>query len=246
VLKACLNGGVSRSEHAAVPITAAELAADAVKVRAAGAEAVHVHPRDGDGRESLDAAAVGAAVAAIRRACPGLPVGVSTGAWMEPDPARRVEAIAAWSPRHLPDFASVNAHEDGAARVARALSARGIGVEAGIWTPQAVDAYRAWDTPALRILVETMEDDPAAARATADAIIRLLGKDAPPILLHAEGAAVWPILRHAIRHNRDIRVGLEDTRTLPDGAPAPDNATLVVAAVSVRKNETREAGQEGL
>ena len=57
---------------------------------------------------------------------------------------------------------------------------------------------------------------------------------------------MWPILRHAIRHNKDIRVGLEDTRTLPDGAPAPDNATLVAAAVSIRENETREAGQEGL
>jgi uncharacterized protein (DUF849 family) len=246
VLTACLNGGVTRSEHAAVPITAAELAADAVKVAAAGAAAVHVHPRGGDGRESLDAAAVGEAVAAIRSACPGLPVGVSTGAWIEPDPAQRVAAIGAWSPRHLPDFASVNVHEDGAARVARALHDRGIGVEAGIWTPAAVDAYRTWDVPTLRILVEVMEDDPTEARANADAIIRRLEGEPPPILLHAEGPAAWPILRHAIRYNMDIRIGLEDTRTLPDGAPAPDNATLVAAAVGIRENERREAGQEGL
>jgi uncharacterized protein (DUF849 family) len=242
VLKACLNGGVTRSEHAAVPISAAELAADAVKVRAAGATAVHIHPRGEDGRESLDAAAVGEAVTAIRSACPGLPVGVSTGAWIEPDPARRVDAIGAW--RVLPDFASVNVHEDGAARVARALSARGIGVEAGIWTPAAADTYRTWDTPTLRILVEVMEADPADARRAADAIIRRLGTKR--VLLHAEGPAVGPILRRAIRYNMDIRIGLEDTRVLPDGAPAPDNATLVAVAADVRENERREAGQEGL
>ena len=242
MLKACLNGSVTRSEHLAVPITAAELAADAVEVRAAGATAVHIHPRGEDGRESLDATAVGEAVAAIRAASPGLPIGVSTGAWIEPDPARRIAAIGAW--RVLPDFASVNVHEDGAARVARELSARGIGVEAGIWTPMAADAFLTWDTPTLRILVEVMEADPAEALRNADAIIRRLRTRR--VLLHAEGPAVWPILRRAIRYNMDIRIGLEDTRTLPDGAPAPDNATLVAVAASIRENERCEAGQEGL
>ena len=249
MLKACLNGGVSPfASIAAVPITAAELAADAVKVRAAGADAVHVHPRDGDGRESLDAAAVGAAVAAIRRACPGLPVGVSTGAWMEPDPARRVEAIAAWSRRNLPDFASVNAHEDGAARRGAArCSARGIGVEAGIWTPAAVDAYRAWrhaDPPHPR-----RDDGGRPGRGAERTPTRSSASSARPRRRSSctpKAPRCGRSCVDAIRHNKDIRVGLEDTRTLPDGAPAPDNATLVAAAVSIRENETREAGQEGL
>ena len=43
---------------------------------AAGAEAVHLHPRRGDGDESLLAVDVGAAVTAVRQACPGTPVGV--------------------------------------------------------------------------------------------------------------------------------------------------------------------------
>ena len=45
-VKACLNGGRTRAEHHAVPQSAAELALDAVAARAAGAFAVHVHPRD--------------------------------------------------------------------------------------------------------------------------------------------------------------------------------------------------------
>ena len=61
-IKACLNG--SRP----APATPAELAAEAVGAVAAGAEAVHVHPSDATGRESLAADDIGAAVTAIRRA----------------------------------------------------------------------------------------------------------------------------------------------------------------------------------
>src|SRR4051812_20589966 len=109
LIKACLNGGRLAAAHPAVPITAEQLARDAVAARAAGAGAVHVHPRGPDGQQSLDAAAIGDAVAAIRAACPGLPVGVSTIASAEPAPARRLETVKNW--RVLPDFASVNMAE---------------------------------------------------------------------------------------------------------------------------------------
>ena len=79
LVKACVNGSRRRAEHTAVPVTGEELAADARAVVAAGAAALHVHPRSRDGHETLDAAACGAALAAIRDACPGVPVGLSTG-----------------------------------------------------------------------------------------------------------------------------------------------------------------------
>ncbi|MEH1169162.1 3-keto-5-aminohexanoate cleavage protein [Micromonospora sp. CPCC 205539] len=86
-MKACLNGGRSRSAHPAVPVIPAELAADAARCAALGATAVHIHPRDAAGAESLRPEVISAALDAIRAARPGLPVGVSTGAWIEPDPA---------------------------------------------------------------------------------------------------------------------------------------------------------------
>ncbi|MFI6240986.1 3-keto-5-aminohexanoate cleavage protein [Micromonospora sp. NPDC050795] len=89
MVKACLNGGHGREAHPAVPLTAAELAADAVRCAALGVAAVHVHPRDEAGAESLRPAVVADALTAIRAARPGLPVGVSTGAWISPDPAAR-------------------------------------------------------------------------------------------------------------------------------------------------------------
>jgi uncharacterized protein (DUF849 family) len=231
MLKACLNGGLSRDRHPAVPITPAELAADAARCRAAGAAAVHIHPRGDDGRETLDAADVAAAVAAIRRECPGLPVGVSTGEWIEPDPAARVAAIRAWTV--LPDFASVNAHEEGAEAVAAVLRERGIGVEAGLWRPEAATRFRSWRVPCLRLLLETMEADPAAAIANAQQMLAILPADHPPVLLHAEGPATWSVLVEAVARSLDTRIGLEDTQTLPDGSSARDNATLVAAAVAL-------------
>src|SRR3954453_16292329 len=132
LLQAALNGPRTKAEHPAVPITGDELARDATACVAAGAGAIHMHPRDGDGQESLRADVIDAVVRQVRTAC-GVPVGVSTGAWIEPDLTRRLELISEWNE---PDYASVNVSEDGAFDVMRALKGRGIGVEAGVWTPE--------------------------------------------------------------------------------------------------------------
>ncbi|SCG35751.1 3-keto-5-aminohexanoate cleavage protein [Micromonospora inositola] len=231
MLKACLNGGRRRDEHAGVPVTPAELAADAARCAARRVAAVHVHPRDATGAESLHPAVIAEAVTALRTAVPGLPVGVTTGAWIEPDPAARVAAVRAWPV--LPDFASVNAHEPGAEAVAAALHERGVLVEAGLWTVPAVDAWRRWRVPAGRILVECLAEEPEVALADAAAILAALPPDGPPVLLHGEGPATWPVLADAIRRGLDTRIGLEDTVVLPDGSPAADNSALVSAAAAL-------------
>ena len=131
LLEACLNGPRSPREHPGIPATPDEIAADARSVQVAGVNAVHVHVKDPEGADTFDASLSDATMRAVRQAAPGLPVGVTTGAWVEPDPGSRVAAIRAW--RELPDFASVNWHEEGAELVAAALLERGIAVEAGLW-----------------------------------------------------------------------------------------------------------------
>ena len=111
---------------------------DAQAAVAQGASAIHVHVRDESGQESLDPDDVGQSVEAIRRACPGIPVSISTGAWIVPALQQRLALIGSWSV--LPDCASVNLHEAGAADVMRALLDKGIGVEAGIWNAPAAVA----------------------------------------------------------------------------------------------------------
>jgi uncharacterized protein (DUF849 family) len=92
---------------------------------------VHVYVRGSDGQESLEPEDVASALEAIRAACPDIPVGISTGAWIVPDIRHRLSLISAWDV--FPSFASVNVHEDWALQVISLLLRRGIGVEAGIW-----------------------------------------------------------------------------------------------------------------
>jgi uncharacterized protein (DUF849 family) len=87
--------------------------------------------------------------------------------------------------------------------------------------------------PCRRLLLETMQTDPAAAVANADRMLALLPASGPPVLLHGEGPVTWAILREARTRGLDARIGLEDTQVLPDGSPAPDNAALVAAALRI-------------
>lgn len=244
LLKACLNGARKPGDHPALPLTPAELAADAVAAARAGAGAVHVHPRDETGRESLLAGDVGAAVAAIRAARPGLPVGVTTGLWItEGDPERRLDEVRGWAhlpPPGRPDFASVNLGEPGFAELATVLRAAGVAVEAGVWTVDDAETLGAAGLPGsagsagplLRVLVEVMDAPAADAPAYAERVLaRLddLGTEAPH-LLHGEDEAAWPVLDLAASLGLATRIGLEDVLVGPDGSPVSGNSELVALA----------------
>ena len=230
LLQAALNGPFGKDLHPKLPVSVDELARDAAACVAAGAQAIHLHPRDADGAERLDAQVVNAVVAAVRDAC-GVPVGVSTGAWIEPDPGRRLELVAGWS---APDYASVNLSEEGAADTMRTLLDGGVGIEAGVWS--VADAERLAATGlgdrVTRILVEPVDASAGDAVAVVDEIhaaLERLGVGAPR-LQHGDGAATWVLLRDAIRRGIDTGIGLEDTVDGPDGARAEGNEALVRAA----------------
>jgi uncharacterized protein (DUF849 family) len=226
-VKACLNGDRTRAEHPAVPQTPAELAADAIAVRNAGAFAVHVHPRDARGAQTMKAAACDAAVAAIRAAVRGLPIGLSTSETIDPDPFARAAAVTSW--RQRPDFVSVNLCELGWAGIVRAALHAGIGVEAGLATRADVEALAAspFTHQVLRALVE-VQGGAEQARALAELI-----PDGIAQLWHGYGERTWDVVAAGAAAGCDVRVGLEDVLMLPDGQLAESNAQLVAAAVEL-------------
>jgi uncharacterized protein (DUF849 family) len=232
-IKVALNGGRAAGDHPGLPCSPAELAAAAQLAVAAGAEAVHMHPRDAAGQQSLAAADIGAAVAAVRQTCPATPVGVSTGLWITGrDVSARQAAVAGWSglPAYQrPDFASINVSEPGFTDLAATLGELGVGVEAGVWTlPDAAALSIAAGVP--RVLVEIMraDDDAAAILARLDEI-GVPGER----LLHGEGERCWPTVALAGRLGLPTRIGLEDTLTGPGGGAVADNAELVRLALSL-------------
>lgn len=240
-MKVCLNGGRGRADHPAVPLTPAELAASAAAAVAAGAEAVHLHPRRGDGGESLRLADVAAAVTAVRLACPATPVGVSTGLWITGgDASARRAEVAAWAGLRAaarPDFASVNLSEPGWAELCSILRQAGIAAEAGIWSVADADQLAAGGEAMdwLRILVEIIDAPADVAVAVADEVVGRLDQlhVRAPRLLHGEGPACWPLIAHAGRLGLPARVGLEDTTVGPDGSVVSGNAELIQLALQI-------------
>jgi len=231
MLQVCLNGARDRGEHPRLPLTPGELAEAASAAVAEGARSVHLHPRDRHGRESLLARDCAAALWAVRAACPGVPVGVSTGLWIvNGDIAARANAVASWT--EPPDFASVNFAEPGAVELCEQLRVQGVGFEVGLATVDDAQLFLNSELTPLRVLVE-VEGDAATAVASAQTIEAALGSAPAPLLEHGYGCATWDVVERAARLGHQIRVGLEDTLVLPDGTMAADNAELVAVATAL-------------
>ena len=232
IVQACINGARDARFHPALPLTPDAMARDSAACVAAGAAEVHLHARSPDGRESLSPIAMDATVSAVRLACPGTLIGVSTGAWIERDDKRTLAAIDGW--RALPDYASVNLSEPAAPAVIERLRRRGVAVEAGL--ASVVDAERLATLNlgglALRLLIEISEQDVGEGLAVVEGIEKALSRGGVrrPMLAHGCDATVWRFVALAAERRWSTRVGLEDGKFLPNGATTADNAALVAAA----------------
>jgi uncharacterized protein (DUF849 family) len=230
LLEAALNGSRSPADHPALPLSPAQLAAAAGEAAQAGAQAVHFHVRGPDGRESLAASDVAGAVTEVRKR--GVPFGVSTGAWIIADPDERLAVIRRWAV--LPDFASVNFDEAGAAELASMLLERGVGIEAGVANRHAADQLirSGLAGRCLRIMFEPRQQTtPGALSAVAEAESLLDAEGVrSPRLLHGVDKTAWALLEVAGERDYATRIGFEDTLTLPNGEVAGSNGELVRAA----------------
>jgi len=233
LMKAALNGNRAPAAHPKLPVSAPDLAEVSGDCVVAGAGAIHLHPRDAAGAESLSPRDVARAVAAVRAAVRSTPVGVTTGAWIVPSSSERHSLVAAWDV--LPDFASVNFQEEGAEALAELLKDREVGVEAGLCDAAAATRFVAsgFAVQALRVLIEPQDGDlPAALRTVSEieSVLDAAGVTAPR-LLHGTGATAWGLIGEAARRGYDTRIGLEDTLERTDGTLAEGNAELVAEAI---------------
>ncbi|MFN2563391.1 MAG: 3-keto-5-aminohexanoate cleavage protein [Gemmatimonadaceae bacterium] len=232
LLEVALNGS---RDHPRVPRTPGQLADEGRAAVAAGARVIHMHAFDDGGRETLAAVPTAAAVAAVRRACPGVPISLSTSAAIEPDPRRRLALLSGWTV--LPELVTANQGEDGIIELCELLIARGIGIEAGLLSTE--DARKFVKSGlvdrCVRVLVEPLDAEPDDAVAHAAAMEEILVRAGVELeqVHHGDGIASWAVNVRALARGHGIRTGLEDTAVLPDGRPAPDNAALVRAAVGI-------------
>lgn len=233
LLQAALNGD---RVHPAAPRTPGDIAAEARAAVDAGARSLHLHPYDEDGRQTFAAEPCVATLRAVRAACPGIPISLSTSADVEPDPRKRIGLVEAWA--ELPDLVTANQGEDGIVELCEVLVNRGIGIEAGLLSLDDAHRFMAAGVASrcVRAMVEPLDADADAdaadAIAHADAIAKAV-IDAGITLEqvhHGDGIASWAVNRRAIPRGHGIRTGLEDTPVLPDGRQAQGNGDLVAAA----------------
>ena len=235
LLEVALNGARSPAEHPAIPRQPSELAQSARDAVDAGAQVVHLHAFDDNGRETLAPDACAAALRAVRDVCPGIPLSLTTTADIEPDPARRLELVSAWT--ELPDLVTANQGEAGIAEVCDVLIARGVGIEAGLLSLHDAQTFirSAVAGRCVRVLIEPLDLQPEAAiehAAQMEAVVIAAGIDLEQVH-HGDGIASWAVSARAFARGHGIRTGLEDTTVLADGRPAIDNADLVRAAAAL-------------
>ncbi|WP_247005007.1 3-keto-5-aminohexanoate cleavage protein [Halosolutus gelatinilyticus] len=231
-LQAALNGS---REHPTVPRTPEELAVEARAAVDAGATSLHLHPYDENGRQTLAAEPCANALRAVRDACPGVPISLSTSAGIESSPERRHELIMAWT--ELPDLVTANQGETGIHDLCELLVERGIEIEAGLLSLD--DAHTFVESGIAsrykRVMVEPLNPDPDDAVAHAESIEQTLTESGIQLeqVHHGDGIASWAVNRRAVARGHGIRTGLEDTTVLPDGRSARNNGELVAAAATL-------------
>jgi uncharacterized protein (DUF849 family) len=241
LLQVALNGRTT-TEHPAIPRSPDEVAREARASVDVGARVVHFHAYDPSGIETLAPGPCAATLRAVRSACPGVPLSLTTFAAIEPDPIRRLELIANWT--ELPDLVSANQGEEGIVDLCDLLIERGIGIEAGLLSPGDAEAFVRSEiaTCCVRVLVEPMDADPERAVAEASVIEGIVLRAGISLeqVHHGDGLASWAVCARALSRGHGIRTGFEDTTVLPDGRRAVDNASLVRAAVEMMRGRREQ------
>ncbi|HET7717726.1 MAG TPA: 3-keto-5-aminohexanoate cleavage protein [Bauldia sp.] len=239
----------TKADHPALPITAAELAADAAACAAAGAAAIHLHVRDGEGRHSLDPDRYRDAVAAVREAAPGVVIQVTTEAADRYAPGEQMASVRSVRPEAvslaLRELIADASNEREARAFLSWVREAGIAPQVILYTPEEVSRCLAlvdrgvipFASPFLLFVLGRHSADRQSAPADLDPFVAALGGRDLPWAMCAFGRRECECALHAARLGGHVRVGFENNLHLPDGRIAPSNAALVEAAADLLRAE---------
>ena len=234
-----------KGDHPAIPLSIAEIAAEAAACSAAGAGMIHVHVRDDDGRHSLSGALYAEAIAAIRAAAgPSLVIQITTEAAGSFDIETQMRAVRECTP----DAVSLalrelvpDANDEACARDFFAeVKQRGIAPQFILYAPDEIDR--------LRDLI-----DRGIVPFAAPEVLFVLGRytagqqSHPRDLLAflnrydlggrwsvcAFGRAEMAVMAAAVALGGHVRVGFENNLHRPDGTLLANNAEQVARVAQI-------------
>lgn len=202
---------------------------------AAGADALHLHVRDGDGRHSLDAGLYGETLAELVRSVPDLRVQITTEAAGVFDVATQLACLRGVKP----EWASISVREIArdpvlAPKVYGACVDQGTKVQHILYGVEDVALLKSWQTEGvvrqgqtsvlfvLGRYAEGQVSDPADLQLFRDAM-----PDAEDWMICAFGPQEHECLLAAARDGGSLRVGFENSLTDSNGNTYLDNAASV-------------------
>ncbi len=268
ILTCALTGVLTDPTQHPVPVTPEQMASEARDAFNAGASIMHVHLRQqtpGRGHlPSWDPAVAQAVVDAIRDACPGVVINLTTGV-VGPDIAGPLACIR----QIRPEIAACNAGS------LNYLKIKDNGQWA--WPPMVFDnpvskvqaflevmretgthpEFECFDVGIVRSVGMYLKNGlfdgvpelnfvmGVASGMPCDAdLLALLPRYAPPEAVWQTTligrAEIWPVHRRTAELGGMLRTGLEDTFYLPDGARASGNGMLVEALARVARETGRQ------
>jgi uncharacterized protein (DUF849 family) len=267
VITCALTGVLTDPAQHPVPVTAEQMAASAREAFDEGAAIMHVHFRrqePGMGRLPSWEPEVAAAICdAIRAACPGVLINMSTGV-LGPDVSGPVSCLR----RVRPELAACNAgslnylkatsrgtwawpplvFDNPVEKVQAMLDAMGecgalpefecfdLGIVRAVGLYRDVGMSRHLDYNFVMGVESGMPADPELLPF----LLRYKREGCPWQVTAIGREEVWPLHRRAAELGGHLRTGLEDTFYLPDGARAAGNGALVRELARI----AREAGRE--
>lgn len=267
VVTCALTGVLTDPAQHPVPVTVEQMAASAREAFDEGAAVMHVHFRrqePGMGRlPSWDPQVAAAICEAIRAACPGVLINMSTGI-LGPDVSGPVSCLA----RVRPEIAACNAGSlnylkatakgtwawppmvfdnpvEKVQAMLAAMSASGslpefecfdLGIVRSVGLYRDVGLSQHLDYNFVMGVASGMPADPELLPF----LLRYKREGCPWQVTAIGREEVWPLHRRAAELGGHLRTGLEDTFYLPDGERARGNGDLVRALVSAARAAGRE------
>lgn len=232
-IQVALNG--NRNDQM-VPKTTESIVESAILSINKGANSIHFHPRDDKENETFMGKFVDDQIGELRKNLKNVPIGISTGEWIEPNLDKRLKQINSW--KNLPDFVSINYDENGCKEVTELISSKRIKIEIGLNSLESAQNFTKSNLKGdfLRILIEPQEATLDLAIENVNRIenhIKSCGIELP-FLLHGTGKTCWTLLKIAFDKNYETRIGFEDTLTLPNGENAKSNEELIEQAQKIK------------
>ena len=237
------------ADHPALPIALPQIVSTAAACHAAGADALHLHIRDGQGAHTLDPGRYLETLSELRKQAPTLQVQITTeaaGLFDVPTQLACLQIVRpAWASIALREIART---PDLADRIYGTCAANGTRVQHILYDTDDYQQFLDWHA---RGIVRTDQTD----------LLFVLGRyltnrssqpaDLHPFLAALTNAAPWMVcafgatehdcLTYAANHGGDLRVGFENSLTAPDGTPWRDCAASVSALVAALETSNIES-----